>query len=89
MKAQGLHEIEWYRVGMILRLYNRIEAQFFLRDTPGMQLPPGGACTSGEADICRATDSEQLCCELPVVSRIGQGKGLSLSDGSGPEITDI
>ena len=64
-------EIEWYRVGMILRLYNRIEAQFFLRDTPGMQLPPGGACTSGEADICRATDSEQLCCELPVVSRIG------------------
>ena len=23
------------------------------------------------ADICRATDSEQLCCELPVVSRIG------------------
>ena len=23
------------------------------------------------ADICRAADSEQLCCELPVVSRIG------------------
>ena len=36
------------------------------------------------ADICRATDSEQLCCELPVVSRIGQGKGLSLSDYGWP-----
>ena len=33
------------------------------------------AAVLARADICRATDSEQRCCELSVVSqRIGEGK---------------
>lgn len=41
----------------------------FCAISPACSGCPGGACTSGTADICRATDSERLCRELPAVSR--------------------
>ena len=41
-----------------------------LADTEVCVIRPASGRQLG-ADICRATDSEQLCCELPVVSRIG------------------
>ena len=36
-----------------------------------MQYARQAAAMPAWADICRATDSEQLCCELPAVSRVG------------------